>query len=173
MANISETTELASKFTTNFSLDSSHILNENDIITNFRSSANRINVFIYGSYFDRDFSITVQSISKRFTVLERMIQMLHFLFCNPLDIFCSSTTKTDWIGATVIYALHKWLIRFYRKLPKLKLWLHVQFLHAKIAYKNCTCNHSLRTPYADVFPEGIALSLEMTSSSISGRKQIL
>ena len=37
----------------------------------------------------RDLSIMVQSISKWFTVLERLIQVLHFLFGNPLDTFSS------------------------------------------------------------------------------------
>ena len=38
-----------------------------------------------GSCSGRDFLI-IQKISKRFKVLERVIQVLHFLFCNPFDI---------------------------------------------------------------------------------------
>ena len=43
----------------------------------------------FGSSSDGDFSITVQPIFKKFTVLETAIQGLHSLFCNLLDIFAS------------------------------------------------------------------------------------
>ena len=54
-----------------------------DVIIYFRSHK-RVS---FGSYSGRDFSITVQRILKRFTVLETVIQGVHFLFCNLLDIF--------------------------------------------------------------------------------------
>ena len=41
----------------------------------------------YGSCFGRDFSIMVQPILKEFTVLETVIQGLHVILCDLLDIF--------------------------------------------------------------------------------------
>ena len=70
----------------NIALDSLYISTIDDFIIYSRSAANRINVFIFG-HVGRDFLIAVQKISKRFKVLERVIQVLHLLFCNPLDIF--------------------------------------------------------------------------------------
>ena len=43
----------------------------------------------FGSCSRLDLLITVQPISKRFTVLEQVIQVLHLLLCNPLDSFAS------------------------------------------------------------------------------------
>ena len=50
-----------------------------DIITYFRSAANRAYVY-FGSYSGRDFSVTVRPkpILKRFKVLETVIQGVHF-----------------------------------------------------------------------------------------------
>ena len=59
----------------------------------------------------RDCSITVQSISKRLTVLERVIQ--GFIFhCVMSCIRHFAPWPRTWRsrGLTVIYALHKWLI---------------------------------------------------------------
>ena len=44
-------------------------------------------MFSFGSSSVRDFSITVQRILTEFTVLETVIEVLHFLFRNLLDIF--------------------------------------------------------------------------------------
>ena len=66
-------------------LDSLYISAGNDVINYFRSVANRINVFIFGSYSGRDFSIIIRPIPKMFTVLETVIQGLRSLFCNLLD----------------------------------------------------------------------------------------
>ena len=41
----------------------------------------------FGLYSGRDFSIRDQPIQKSFTVLETVIQGVHCLLCNPLDIF--------------------------------------------------------------------------------------
>ena len=63
------------------------ILTANDGISNFRLVANRIKLFILGSCSGRDFLITANLILKMFEVSKRVIQVLHFLFCIPLDIF--------------------------------------------------------------------------------------
>ena len=46
-------------------------------------------MFILGSCSAGDFSITVQLVLKKFTVLELVIQGLRLLFCNLLDIFAA------------------------------------------------------------------------------------
>ena len=58
-------------------LDSLYISTRNDVIVYFRSVANRINVFIFG----HDCSITVQSNSKRFTVLEKVGRFKGIFYC--------------------------------------------------------------------------------------------
>ena len=58
-----------------------------------RLAANRINAFIFGSSCGRDFSITVQPIQKKFTVLETVIQWLHFPLYNLFRHFCSLNPK--------------------------------------------------------------------------------
>ena len=66
--------------------DSLYILTGNDVIIYFRSVANRINALILGHVGGHDFAVKVQSISERFTVLEREIQVLHLLLCDSIDI---------------------------------------------------------------------------------------
>ena len=41
----------------------------------------------FGSCSGGDLSMTVQAIHKMFSVLETVIQVLHLLLCNMLDIF--------------------------------------------------------------------------------------
>ena len=53
---------------------------------------------------------STDSDKKRFTVLETVIQALHFLSCNLVDIFARWPRKWGSSGPTVVYALHKWLI---------------------------------------------------------------
>ena len=38
-----------------------------------------------------------------------VIQVIHFLFCNPLDEFAPCPRKWGSSGPTVVQALHKWL----------------------------------------------------------------
>ena len=64
----------------------------------------------FGSRSGRDFSITVQPILKRFTILEIVIQGLHFSLCNLLDVFAPWPRKWGSIGPAVVYAFHMWLI---------------------------------------------------------------
>ena len=59
-----------------------YILARNDVISYFRSC--------------RDFSITFQWASKKLTLLERIIQVLHFLSCNLIDIFAPWFQKRGW-----------------------------------------------------------------------------
>ena len=66
-------------------------------------------MFILGSCSGHDVSITVEPILKRFTVLETVIQVLHFLFCNLLRRFCSLPTEWGSSGSAVVYALRRWL----------------------------------------------------------------
>ena len=54
-------------------------------------------------------------LKKMFTVFERSIDVVHFLYCNPLDIFASWLRKCDQIRPTVVYALHKSLILVFLK----------------------------------------------------------
>ena len=62
----------------------------------------------------------VQSISREFTALERVNQLLHFFLCNSLDIFTPWPRKHDSYGHTIAHALHKWLISiFFRKMLEL------------------------------------------------------
>ena len=61
-----------------------YIFAGNDVIIYSQSAANSINLFILGHV---RVAINVRSISKRFKVLGRAIQVLHFLLRNPLDIF--------------------------------------------------------------------------------------
>ena len=67
-----------------------YISTGNDVTNYFRSAANCINVFILGHLGGRDFSITVHSISKGLQFWKGwcVIQLLHFLVYNSLDIFC-------------------------------------------------------------------------------------
>ena len=53
----------------------------------------------------RDFSLKVKSISKRFTVLERIIKMRNFLCYKPLDVFASRPRKRGSNGLAVAHAL--------------------------------------------------------------------
>ena len=78
------------KISNSIALNSLYIFIGNDVTSYFRSQANRMNVFILG----RDFSIMVQPILKKFTVLEIVIQVVHFLLCNLLDI--SATWPRKW-----------------------------------------------------------------------------
>ena len=59
-------------------LDSLYISTGNDVINYFQSEANRTNVKNFGSCSGRDFSINVQPILKMFTVVEIIVQVLHF-----------------------------------------------------------------------------------------------
>ena len=68
-------------------IDSLNIFTGNDVIGYFRSVANRTNMFILVSSLGRDFSIIVQPMLKKFTVLKTVIQGLHFFMRNMLDIF--------------------------------------------------------------------------------------
>ena len=65
----------------------------------------------FRSCFGGDFSITVQMILKKFTVLEIVIQGLHFLLYNLLDSFAPWPQK---MGAQVdlptLFTLRSWLI---------------------------------------------------------------
>ena len=61
--------------------DLKYISTGNDVI-NFSKSYKRN----FGLCSGHDFSITVQPILKKFTVLDNVIQGLHLLFCNLLDI---------------------------------------------------------------------------------------
>ena len=70
-------------------------------------SYNRVN---FKSFSGREFSIMVQPILKRFTVLESIIQGLHFLLVQLVRHFCSLTRKWGSSGPTIIYALRNWLI---------------------------------------------------------------
>ena len=54
------------------------------------------------SYPGRNFSVMVQPIRKRFTVLETVIQGLHFLLCNLLDVFAPWARKWGSSGPTVV-----------------------------------------------------------------------
>ena len=78
--NISETTEASKqKNLHSIPLGSLYIFAGNDVASYFRSAVNRINVFILGSSWGRDLSVTVQPIPKKFTVLETGIQGIsHF-----------------------------------------------------------------------------------------------
>ena len=85
--NFSETVRASDfKIYHNLALHSLYIWTGKDVINYFRSAANRINVN-FGACSGSDFSITVQPILKKFTVLETVIQGLHLLLCNLLDIF--------------------------------------------------------------------------------------
>ena len=52
----------------------------------------------------------VKPILKKFTVLETVVQGLHFVFCNLLDIFAPWPRKWGSSWPTVVFALHNWLI---------------------------------------------------------------
>ena len=78
--NISETTRAGNfKIYQHAALNTLNLSTGNDVAIYFQSAANCINLFILGSRSGRNFSITVSSISKRFTALEMAIQVLHFL----------------------------------------------------------------------------------------------
>ena len=65
-----------------------YIFTGNDVINYFLSAANRINVFnLCHVRIVIDFSITVRPILKKFTVLETVVQGLHFGLRNSLDMF--------------------------------------------------------------------------------------
>ena len=65
----------------------------------------------FGSCSGGDLSITVHSISKRFTVLESLIQLLHFLLCyKPIKHFCSLAPKMG-----LKWTLRKWLVLIFSK----------------------------------------------------------
>ena len=66
---------------------------------------------MFGSQFLDNGSI----ISKRFTVLERVIQGLHLFLCAALDTFASWAREWGSRGPTVVDALHKWLIQIFSK----------------------------------------------------------
>ena len=108
-----------------------------------RKSHKQVNL---GPCSGRDFSITVRSISKGFTVLERAIQGLHLLLCNTQDIFASWPWKLGSKWRTVV-VLHKWMIEIFSKTPEAK---QTTSKHLKV---------SKSVP-------------EMTSSTTSGRPQI-
>ena len=74
----------------------------------------------FGSCSGRDFSLTVQPILKRFTVLESVIQALYFFLCKLLDIFATWPRKWGSDGPTVVYPypLHKWLILICSEIAK-------------------------------------------------------
>ena len=67
----------------------------------------------------RDFSTTVvQQISKRFTVLERVIQVLHFLLCKSLEVFVHRPENgAQMVQPSSMHYVKDWF-RFYRKLLK-------------------------------------------------------
>ena len=87
-------------------LDSRNIVTRNNVTSYFRSAANRNVVSCSG----RHFSITVQPILTKSTVLETAIQVLHcFCFTLP-DVFSPWLRKWGSNGPTVAYALCKWRI---------------------------------------------------------------
>ena len=81
-----------------------------------------------GSCSRRDFSITVQPILKRFSVL-KLIQAHPFFFCNLLDIFAPWLRKWVSSGPTVVYALRWWLIAIFS--------LYVYALHIRFVSYCC------------------------------------
>ena len=88
LGNISETIR-ASNFNIyhKVALDSLYISTGNEVINYFSDRKQIVQPVNFGSFSGHDFSITVQPILKRFTVLESVIQGLHLLLCNLLDIF--------------------------------------------------------------------------------------
>ena len=62
-------------------------LTGNDVTSWVRSVANRINVFIFWLYSGHHFSITVQQISNRVTVLEQKRWFMCVLLSKPISIF--------------------------------------------------------------------------------------
>ena len=144
---ISETTRGSNfKIHYNVALDSLYILTGNDVIAYFWWAANCIKVFILGACLGRDFPITVQSISERFTVLEMVIQVVHPWFSNSLTFLLIDPEN----GAQVDQpSSAHYTIACFRFSPKqLKLPIH------KFTQK------------ASIF------SPEMTSSATFGRLQI-
>ena len=64
-------------------VNSLHIATENDdVISYFRSAANRDDYVDFYSFSSRGFSITTESVSKVLTVLDRGIQVLHLSLCK-------------------------------------------------------------------------------------------
>ena len=91
----------------------------------------------FGPCSDCNFSIMVQLILKTFTDL-KLIQGLHFLFCNILDIFAPWPRKCSSSGPTVVYALRRWLIAIFS--------FYFCALHkllvspaALLSWSNCSC----------------------------------
>ena len=77
-------------------------------------TANRINMFILGHIqwcSARDFSITVQPISKQLAVKGWF--MCFVFYCNPWDIFAHWPRKWDSGGPAIVCALRKWLFSYY------------------------------------------------------------
>ena len=68
--------------------------------------------FHFGSNSSRDLSIKVQPISKRFTVLDNVIQCVIFSFVSRRHFFASWPRKRGSNGPVVV-ALHRWLFSYY------------------------------------------------------------
>ena len=74
-------------------LDSLFIRTGNDVINYFRSAANRTNVIKFWVIFESRFLDNGSTDSEKVYSLETAIQVVHFLLCNVLDIFCSLAHK--------------------------------------------------------------------------------
>ena len=86
--NISETIRASNfQIAHNVAQDSLYPSTRNDVIIYVRSAANRTKCSRWVMFGWRFFSMTLEPILKKFTVLEIVIQWLHFLLCNLLDIF--------------------------------------------------------------------------------------
>ena len=85
LLNVSETIRASDfKISHSVGLDSLYIWTGNDVTSYFRSAANRIDVLILGHVW----IVVSQSRFNRFQKsLETVVQGLHFLLCNLLDIF--------------------------------------------------------------------------------------
>ena len=77
----------------------------NDVTIFFWSTANRINVFIFGSCSGPDYLTTVQQISERFKVLERLVEVLYFLLYNPIDMFAPRSRNVAQMDQMAIFVL--------------------------------------------------------------------
>ena len=95
LGNISETTKASNfKMQNTIAIDSLYIFTGNDVTHQLLPVGHKSHKRVhFASSSGRDFSVMVHPMLKKFTVLETVVQGLHFLLCNLLDIFAPLPRK--------------------------------------------------------------------------------
>ena len=125
-------------------LGSLYISTRNEAINYIRIGSKSYKRINFLSCSDRDFSMIVQPILKRFTVFETAVQWLHFHFSKLLDISAPWLPQLGLKWTSVVYALRRRLIAIFSLyFYALHKWLVLCCWRSQLAHASrCTDGHA-------------------------------